>query len=107
MRSANKKSVYSPIIIFLIFKFVMKHLTALSCALVLLTFVSFIGSAYAKDEFLSISVLPTNGVTDMEKLKSDQAACQQDVEKSGAKSIVRRQYIYRQCLLEKGYRLSN
>ena len=95
------------IIIFLIFKFVLKHLTLLSCALVLLTFVSFIGSAYAKDEFLSISVLPTTGVTDTEKLKSDQAACQQDVEKSGAKSIVRRQYIYRECLLGKGYRLSN
>ena len=85
----------------------MKYTMLSTCFWVLLTLVSFVGSAYAKDEFLSISVLPTNGVTDMEKLKSDQAACQQDVEKSGAKSIVRREYIYRQCLIDKGYRLSN
>ena len=85
----------------------MKYTMLSTCFWVLLTLVSFVGSAYAKDEFLSISVLPTTGVTDTEKLKSDQAACQQDVEKSGAKSIVRRQYIYRQCLLGKGYRLSN
>ena len=85
----------------------MKYTMLSTCFWVLLTLVSFVGSAYAKDEFLSINVLPTNGVTDTEKLKSDQAACQQDVEKSGAKSIVRREYIYRQCLLDKGYRLSN
>ena len=85
----------------------MKYTTLSTCFWVLLTLVSFVGSAYAKDKFLSISVLPTTGVTDTEKLKSDQAACQQDVEKSGAKSIVRREYIYRQCLIDKGYRLSN
>ena len=85
----------------------MKYTMLSTCFWVLLTLVSFVGSAYAKDEFLSINVLPTNGVTDTEKLKSDQAACQQDVEKSGAKSIVRREYIYRQCLIDKGYRFSN
>ena len=52
-------------------------------------------------------VLTSPSTTDAKKLKDDEIACQKVVNESGAKREERRNYIFRECLLNKGHKLLN
>jgi hypothetical protein len=52
-------------------------------------------------------VLTSPSTTGANKLKDDEIACEKVVNESGAKREERRNYIFRECLLNKGHKLSN